>query len=114
MVLQDLGSRYAHFIPTRIAKETLIAKEILLLLHVNDVLFCGSEAGVCLACLCGDGGALAVLVERLVLVAELSPQSAAWRQSAERIVWSAGAVDVATAWREERRSLSISLVVIRI
>ena len=57
--------------PTRIAKETLIAKEILLLLHVNDVLFCGSEAGVCLACLCGDGGALAVLVERLVLVAEL-------------------------------------------
>ena len=34
-------------------------------------IFCGSEAGVCLACLCGDGGALAVLVERLVLVAEL-------------------------------------------
>ena len=83
-------------------------------IHVDDVLFCGSEAGVCLACLCGDDGALAVLVERLVLVAELSPQSAAWRQSAERIVWSAGAVDVATAWREERRSLSISLVVIRI
>jgi hypothetical protein len=100
--------------PPESQKETLIAKEILLLLHVNDVLFCGSEAGVCLACLCGDGGALAVLVERLVLVAELSPQSAAWRQSAERIVWSAGAVDVATAWREERRSLSISLVVIRI
>ena len=114
MVLQDLGSRYPHFLPTRISKETLIAKEILLLLHVNDVLCCGSEAGVCLACLCGDGGALAVLVERLVLEAELSPQSAAWGRSAERNLWSADAVDVATAWREERRSLSISLVVIRI
>ena len=31
VVLQDLGSRYPHFLPTRIAK-TLIAKEIVLLL----------------------------------------------------------------------------------
>ena len=82
-------------------------------IHVDDVLFCGPDAGVCLACLCDDG-ALAVLVERVVLVAGLSPQSAAWLQSAERNSWSADAVDVATAWREERRSLSISLVVIRI
>ena len=77
-------------------------------IRADDVLFCGPDAGVCF-CLCDDG-ALVVLVERLVLAAVLSPQSAVWRQTAERNAWFANAVDVATAWRMERSSL----VVIRI
>ena len=77
-------------------------------IHVDDVLFCGPDACVCF-CICDDG-ALVVLVERLVLAAVLSPQSAVWRQTAERQLWFANAVDVATAWRMDGRSL----VVIRI
>ena len=78
--------------------------------HVDDVMFCGSVAGVCLACL-DDDGELLLLVELLELKEELSPQSASWVQTTLRALWSAESCELATAWREEGGN---SLVVIRI
>ena len=78
--------------------------------HVDDVVFCGRVAGVCLACL-DDDGELLLLVELLELKEELSPQSASWLQTTRRAFWSAESCELATAWREEGGN---SLVVIRI
>ena len=78
--------------------------------HVDDVVFCGRVAGVCLACL-DDDGELLLLVELLELKEELSPQSASWLQTTRRAFWSAESCELAPAWREEGGN---SLVVIRI
>ena len=78
--------------------------------HVDDVVFCGRDAGVCLACL-DDAGELLLLVELLELEEELSPQSASWLQTTRRAFWSAESCELAPAWREEGGN---SLVVIRI
>ena len=78
--------------------------------HVDDVVFCGRDAGVCLACL-DDAGELLLLVELLELKEELSPQSASWLQTTRRAFWSAESCELAPAWREEGGN---SLVVIRI
>ena len=78
--------------------------------HVDDVVFCGRAAGVCLACL-DDAGELLLLVELLELEEELSPQSASWLQTTRRAFWSAESCELAPAWREEGGN---SLVVIRV
>ena len=77
--------------------------------HVDDVVFCGHDVGVCLACF--GVGELLLLVELLELEEELSPQSASWLQTTRRAFWSAESCELATAWREEGGN---SLVVIRI
>ena len=78
--------------------------------HVDDVVLCGRDVGVCLACL-DDGGELLLLVELLDIEEELSPQSASWLQTTRRALWSAESSELATAWREEGGN---SIVVIRI
>ena len=78
--------------------------------HVDDVMFCGHDAGVCLACF-DDAGELLLLVELFELERELSPQSESWLQTTRRVLWSAESAELSTAWRAEGGN---SLVVIRI
>ena len=80
--------------------------------HVADVVFCGRDAGVCLACL-DDAGELLLLLllELLELEEELSPQSASCLQTTRRAFWSTESCELAPAWQGEGGN---SLVVIRI
>jgi hypothetical protein len=74
--------------------------------HVDDVVFCGADAGVCLACV-DDLGVLLLLVELLEPAAVLSRHSGSWRQTVRRALWAARSCDVATAWRFERGALVV-------
>ena len=74
--------------------------------HVDDIVFHGEDAGVCIACV-ADAGMLMLLVELLERTAVLSPHSASWRQTVRREVWTARACELAIAWRMHRGSLVI-------
>ena len=65
-------------------------------ISVGDVTFWGDLAGQ--VCTCAEDGALYLIVEELVKVAEVSPHSAQWLPSGLNAVWPAADIEQASAW----------------
>ena len=72
-----------------------------MVLHVDDVVLRGREAGMIIACLLDENGTLKILVEEMVHVGDVASMAWQFRHTTARTCWVACEVALAHAWRAE-------------